>query len=49
MAQKIINRLREPITIAKHQLIAATSIGITVFPADGNDPNVLSRNADLTM
>ena len=49
VAQKIINKLREPITIGKHPIIVTTSIGITVFPIDGTDANVLMQNADLAM
>ncbi len=49
VAQKILNHLREPITISNHPLIVTTSIGITVVPGDGLDPNLLLRNADLAM
>jgi len=49
VAQKILNHLREPIHISGHPLIVTTSIGITVLPADSEDPNVLMRNADLAM
>ncbi|MEM9621748.1 MAG: EAL domain-containing protein, partial [Pseudomonadota bacterium] len=49
VAQKILNHLREPFTISNHPLIVTTSIGITVVPGDGLDPNLLLRNADLAM
>ncbi len=49
VAQKILNHLREPIHISGHPLIVTTSIGITILPADSEDPNVLMRNADLAM
>jgi diguanylate cyclase (GGDEF)-like protein/PAS domain S-box-containing protein len=49
IAQKILNHLREPIQVSGHPLIVTTSIGITVIPSDGLDPNVLMRNADLAM
>ena len=49
VAQKILNHLREPIEISGQPLIVTTSIGITVVPTDGMDPNVLMRNADLAM
>ena len=49
VAQKILNHLREPIQISGHPLIVTTSIGITILPSDGLDPNLLMRNADLAM
>ena len=49
VAQKILNHLREPINISGHPLIVTTSIGITVVPSNGLDPNVLMQNADLAM
>ena len=49
VAAKILNHLREPISISGHPLIVTSSIGITIVPTDGMDPNVLMRNADLAM
>ena len=49
VAEKILARLRAPITIAGEQLIITTSIGITIIPNDSVQPNVLTKNADLAM
>lgn len=49
VAEKILERLREPITISGHNLVVTTSIGITVLPTDGKDANILMKNADLAM
>jgi diguanylate cyclase (GGDEF)-like protein len=49
VAEKILNHLREPITISGHPLVVTTSIGITLLPGDGIEPNLLTRNADLAM
>jgi diguanylate cyclase (GGDEF)-like protein/PAS domain S-box-containing protein len=49
VAEKILRALEEPITISGHQLIVTTSIGITVIPDDGMEPNALTKNADLAM
>ncbi len=49
VAQKILNHLREPIEIGGHPLVVTTSIGVTILPTDGKDPNTLMRNADLAM
>lgn len=49
VARKILRALERPITISGHQLVVTTSIGITVIPDDGEDPNALTKNADLAM
>jgi EAL domain-containing protein (putative c-di-GMP-specific phosphodiesterase class I) len=49
VAEKILRALERPITVSGHQLIVTTSIGITVIPEDGLDPNALTKNADLAM
>ena len=49
VADKLLAKLREPITIEGHNLIITTSIGITVIPADGTNATVLTKNADLAM
>ncbi|MEQ8859903.1 MAG: EAL domain-containing protein [Pseudomonadales bacterium] len=49
VADKILRELEKPIMVAGHQLIVTTSIGITVIPNDGIEPNALTKNADLAM
>jgi diguanylate cyclase (GGDEF)-like protein/PAS domain S-box-containing protein len=49
VAEKILQRLREPINLSGQPLVVTTSIGITIIPADGNAPNELMKNADLAM
>ena len=49
VAEKILERLRAPITLSGHQLVVTTSIGITIVPTDSVHPNVLTKNADLAM
>ncbi len=49
VADKILNTLRQPLNISGHQLVVTTSIGITIVPQDGTDPNSLMKNADLAM
>jgi diguanylate cyclase (GGDEF)-like protein/PAS domain S-box-containing protein len=48
-ARRILNALRTPIQVAGHDLVVTTSIGITLIPDDGTDPNQLLKNADLAM
>ena len=49
VAEKILARLRAPITISGHHLVVTTSIGITIIPSDSVQPNILTKNADLAM
>ena len=49
VAQKIIDALREPIAFGKITLKIGASIGISVFPANGDTPEELLHNADAAM
>ncbi len=49
VAQKIVDRFREPILINTHQLVVTMSIGIAVYPDDGMDEGILLKNADIAM
>lgn len=49
IAQKIIDALKQPITIENHELHITTSIGISIFPDDGTDSVTLIKNADVSM
>ncbi|WP_136414592.1 EAL domain-containing protein [Herbaspirillum sp. ST 5-3] len=48
-AEKILHALAAPHHLAGHELHITTSIGISVFPADGDDPDALVKNADAAM
>lgn len=49
LAGRLIEELQAPMQIAKHSLVITPSIGIAVFPTDGNNADSLLRNADLAM
>ena len=49
VADKILRKLRAPVLISGHNLVVTTSIGITLIPTDGSEPDVLTKNADLAM
>jgi diguanylate cyclase (GGDEF)-like protein len=49
IAQKIIETLKIPFVIHDRELFVTTSIGISLFPTDGSDPETLVRNADTAM
>ena len=49
VAQKILESLSLPILIDGQELVIACSIGISVYPKDGNDTQLLLKNADAAM
>jgi diguanylate cyclase (GGDEF)-like protein/PAS domain S-box-containing protein len=49
VAQKILGALAEPFDLEGNEAYVTASIGISVFPADGEDAEMLLKNADLAM
>jgi len=49
VAQRILEKFAEPINLDKHQLIITTSIGIVIFPKDGENIETLLKNSDLAL
>jgi len=49
IANTILTKLRNPITLSGKQISVSSSIGIALFPQDGSDSQALLRNADLAM
>lgn len=49
VAQRISAEISKPLVIGEHQVIITPSIGIAVFPQDGEDTESLLKNADLAM
>ena len=49
VAQKVMRTVAEPMEIDGHRLYITTSIGITLFPDDGEDAETLLKNADSAM
>ncbi len=49
MATHLIDSLSEPFSLSGRQIIIGASIGITLFPADANNPDNLLQNADMAM
>jgi diguanylate cyclase (GGDEF)-like protein/PAS domain S-box-containing protein len=49
VADKIIRLLRQTFYIFNHQVLISASVGITIFPHDGDNLKQLIRNADLAM
>ncbi|WP_137937868.1 EAL domain-containing protein [Chitinivorax sp. B] len=48
-AQKVINIITQPYTVQNHELRLTPSIGISVYPDDGEDFETLVKNADAAM
>ncbi|MEH2504411.1 diguanylate cyclase (GGDEF)-like protein/PAS domain S-box-containing protein [Bradyrhizobium sp. AZCC 1578] len=49
LAQRVIDALSEPYEIDGQQAVIGVSIGISVGPGDGSNPDKLLRNADLAL
>ena len=49
VAEKILKTLAEPILIDGHKLRITASIGISIFPDDGLDPDTLLKHSDIAM
>ena len=49
VAQRILDSLAEPMLVDGHELFVSTSIGIAVYPFDGEDTETLIKNADAAM
>lgn len=49
VASKVLRAVAEPMEVSGHRLFVTTSIGITVFPEDGEDAEALLKNADTAM
>lgn len=49
VAQKVIDAIQEPFAIGDDEVRLTTSIGVAMYPADGEDPETLLANADGTM
>lgn len=48
-AQKLLECLRQPLTLGSHAAQVGVSIGIAIFPHDGRDAWILLRAADNAM
>ena len=49
VAAKLLEGMAQPCSVLDHELSLTMSIGISVYPADGDDFEMLSRNADTAM
>ena len=49
IAINLLDQFRKPFHIDGRELVLTTSIGIVIFPDDGDTPDILLRNADIAM
>jgi diguanylate cyclase (GGDEF)-like protein/PAS domain S-box-containing protein len=49
VARKILGAMTEPFAVDGHTLSCSCSVGISVFPSDTTDPQMLMRDADTAM
>ena len=49
VAQRILNTVRQPVTINGQEVFSSVSIGIALFPDDATDLDTLHKNADTAM
>jgi diguanylate cyclase (GGDEF)-like protein len=49
VAARIVGAFQKPFTIAEEQHMIGASVGISVFPRDGNDATTLIRHSDIAM
>ncbi len=49
VAQRILDSLAESVIVDGHELFVSASIGIAVYPFDGEDTETLIKNADAAM
>jgi diguanylate cyclase (GGDEF)-like protein/PAS domain S-box-containing protein len=49
VARQLLSMLAEPVRLGGQEVHTGASIGITLFPADGADPDQLLRGADLAL
>src|SRR5262249_54776503 len=49
LASRIVEAVSAPYEIEGHQIVIGTSIGISLAPVDGDNPDELLKNADLAL
>lgn len=49
VAQRILDMLSKPFKLEGHEIFISASIGITIYPVDGEDIETMLKNADIAM
>ena len=48
-ANRLLTMLSQPIVLGEHEVFVSASIGIAIYPRDGEDLDTLLKNADVAM
>jgi len=46
---EVLEQFRQPFRLGEHELFVTTSVGVSLFPRDGEDEENLIKNADIAM
>jgi diguanylate cyclase (GGDEF)-like protein len=49
LATRLIAEIAKPFELDGHQVVIGASVGISIAPSDGSDPDTLLKNADLAL
>jgi diguanylate cyclase (GGDEF)-like protein/PAS domain S-box-containing protein len=49
VGERIVETMRDPFQIRGHELFASASVGLSLFPEDGEDAATLQKHADVAM
>lgn len=49
VCQRMLHTLEQPMRLAEHELVINASIGVAMYPEDGNDHETLIKHADVAM
>ena len=49
LAQRIMQRMKDPIELCGRRMVMTTSIGVSIFPDDGSSAEELLKHADLAL
>lgn len=49
VARKLLNAFGQPLQVGRHELYVTPSIGVSVYPEDGDSPELLIKSADTAM
>jgi diguanylate cyclase (GGDEF)-like protein/PAS domain S-box-containing protein len=49
VAEKVLDAIRAPLSVEGHELAVTASMGISLYPEDGEDVQTLVKNADAAM
>jgi diguanylate cyclase (GGDEF)-like protein len=49
LAERLLREIKQPFEVGEHKLYIKSSLGIAIYPQDGEDPETLLKNADAAL